>query len=93
MILRSVSERPRDELEEIIGEKLAKLGDGNVSDFQKKKASGKVANDFPTIDERDETHQMIVEIDPLLIALGYRTWMNILLTHGEHPCHCLEQTF
>ena len=52
-----------------------------------------MANDFPTIDEKDETHQMIREIEPLLIALGYRIWRKILLTHGEYLCHCLAQTF
>ena len=57
-----------------------KLGDGNVSDFQKKKAGGMIAKDFPTINVKDETQQMMMEIEPLLIALGYRTWRNILLT-------------
>ena len=31
-----------------------KLGDGNISEFQKKKASGTMSNDFPKIDEKDE---------------------------------------
>ena len=47
-----------------------KLGDGNIIEFQKKKATGTIANDFPTIDEKDETHQMMMEIEPLLIASG-----------------------
>ena len=58
---------------------------GNISEFQKKKASGTMSNDFPTIDEKDETHQTMMEIEPLLIASDYRTWKNILLTHGEYP--------
>ena len=65
-----------------------------MSEFQNKKASGMISNDFPKIDEKDETHQMMMEIEPLLIALGYPTWRNILLTHGEYPCHyCLVKTF
>ena len=31
-----------------------KLGDGNISEFQKKKASGTMSNDFPKINEKDE---------------------------------------
>ena len=42
-----------------------------------------MANDFPTIDEKDEIHEMMMEIETLLIASGYRTWRNFLLIHGE----------
>ena len=35
----------------------------------------------------------MMDIEPFLIASGYRTWWNILLSHGEYPCHCLAQTF
>ena len=48
-----------------------KLGGGSVSDFQKKKASEMMANDFLTIDEKDETQQTMMEIEPLLIATEY----------------------
>ena len=48
---------------------------------------------FHTIDGKDETLQMMMEIVPLLITSGYRTWNSILLTHGEYPCHCVAQTF
>ena len=65
-ILWAVPERSRDRLKEIVGENFVKLGDGNVSNFQKKKASGMMANDFPTIDEKDEIHQMTMEKEPLL---------------------------
>ena len=51
-----------------------------------------MSGDFPTIDEKDETHQMMMEIEPLLIASGYRIGKNILLTHGEYSCHCLAQS-
>ena len=29
----------------------------------------------------------------MLIASGYWTWRNILLTNEEYTCHCLTQTF
>ena len=70
-----------------------KMGEGIVSDFQKKKASGMMATDLPIIDEKDKKHQIMMEIEPLLIASGYRTLRNSLLDHGEYPCHCLAQTF
>ena len=40
------------------------LGYGNISEFQKEKASGTLSNDFPTIDEKDEMHQTMMEIEP-----------------------------
>ena len=45
-ILRAAPEGSRDELEEIVEEVFAKLGDGTISEFQKKKASGTMSNDF-----------------------------------------------
>ena len=37
----------------------------------KKKASLSMSNEFSTIDEKNETHQMMMEIEPLLKAPGY----------------------
>ena len=70
-ILREVPERSRDEIEEIVGEDFVKWEEGNISNFQRKKAKGMMSSDFPTIDEKDETHQTMMEIKPLLIASGY----------------------
>ena len=92
-ILRVVPERSWDELEKTVGEDFVKLVDENITEFQKKKASGTISKVFPTIDEKGETHQMMMEKEPLLIPSGYRTWRSILLTHGEYPSHCLMQTF
>ena len=92
-ILRAVPERSSDEMEEIMGEDFVKWGEGNISKFQRKKAKGIMSSDFPTIREKDEMHQTMMEIETLLIASGYRTWRNILLTHGQYPCRCLVQTF
>ena len=70
-ILREVPERSRDEIEEIVGEDFVKWGEGNISNFQRKKAKGMMSSDIPTIDEKDETHQTMMEIKSLLIASGY----------------------
>ena len=92
-ILRAVPERSRDDLEKIVGENFVKLGDININDFQEKKTNVLMTNDFPMIVKKDETHQMMIQMEPRLIALGYRTLRNILLTHGEYPCKCEAQTF
>ena len=52
-ILQAVPERSRDEMEEIVGEDFMKWGEGNISDFQRKKAKRMMSSDFPTIDEKD----------------------------------------
>ena len=55
-IIRAVSERSKDKLEEIVGQRFVKVGDGNTKDFQIRKASGAKVNSFTTIDKKDETH-------------------------------------
>ena len=69
-----------------------RLSESNVSGFQKKKASGVLPTEFPTIDEKDAVHRIMTEVEPLLGASQCRTRSNILMTLGEHPCHCLAQT-
>ena len=69
-----------------------KFSEGNVSDFQKTKASGASPNEFPTIDEKDGMHQIMTEVESLLETSEYWNWRKILLTHEEYPYHCLAQT-
>ena len=61
-ILRAVPERSSDEMEEIVGEDFVEWGEGNISEFQRKKAKGIMSSDFPTIREKDEMHQTMMEI-------------------------------
>ena len=35
----------------------------------------------------------MIEVEPLLDALGKRNWRIIMLTLDEFPCHCLLQTW
>ena len=79
-IIRAVPKRSNGELQDV------------VSEFQKQKASGALPTEFPTIEEKDEVHGIMREVEPLLGASGYRTRRNIPMTHGEYPCHCLAQT-
>ena len=52
--------------------------------FQKQKASGALPTEFPAIEEKDDVHRVMMEVEPLLGP--------ILMTHNEYPCHCLAQT-
>ena len=62
-----------------------------MSEFQKKTAIGALPTEFSTMDEKDDVHRIRAEVELLLGASGYRTRRNILMTHGEYPCHCLPQ--
>ena len=87
----AVPERSKGELQDIVSENLEILSEGNLSQFQKKKASGALPTELPTIDEKDRMHQTLTEVEPLLEASGYWAWRNILRNHWEYPCHCLAQ--
>ena len=91
-IFRAVPKRSEGELQDVVGEEFMMLNEGNVSEFQKQKASGALPTEFPTIEEKDDLHRILMEVEPLLGASGYRTRRNIVRTHGEYPCHCLAQT-
>ena len=69
-----ISEKFKGGLQDIIGEKNHELNEGSVIDFQKKKASGVLAIDFVTIDEKGETHPVMTGVEPLLDTSGYWTW-------------------
>ena len=90
-IIRAVPKRSEGELQEIVGEDFMRLSEGNVSEFEKKKASGALPTEFPTIDEKADTSDYD-RSGAVIGASGYRTRRNILMTHGEYPCHCLAQT-
>ena len=91
-IIRAVPKRSEGELQDIVGEEFMRLSEGNVSAFQKKKASRALPTEFPTMDEKDDVHRIMIEVEPLLRASGYRTRRNILMTHVEYTRHCLAQT-
>ena len=75
-----------------MGEEFMRLSEGSLSEFQKKKASGALPTEFHTMDDKDDVHRIMMEVEPLLGASGYWTRRNILMNHGEYPCHCLAQT-
>ena len=92
-IIRAVPKRSEGELQDVVGEEFMRLNEGNVSEFQKQKASGALPTEVPTIKEKDEVHKIMMEVEPLLGASGYRTRRDIPMTQGEYPCHCLAQSY
>ena len=88
----AVPERTKKELESILGKKFMGYVSGNFGDFERQKQRGSTVTDYNTVDENDEFHRVMMEVEPLLEALGKRNWRSIMLTHDEFPCHCLLQT-
>ena len=89
----AVPERTKEELELILGKKFMGYARGNLSDFERQKQKGSTVTDYNAVDESDEIHRVMIEVEPLLEALGKRNWRSIMSTHDEFPCHCLLQTW
>ena len=64
----------------------------NMSDFERQYMIGKPMNSTAALEENDVTHKKMMELEPLLEALGERNLWSINLIHGERPCHSLAQT-
>ena len=58
-IIRAVPNKYDGELEDVNGENFTKLSEGKVSEFQRKKKRGAFPVESSTIDEKDETHQVM----------------------------------
>ena len=89
----AVPERTKKELESILGRKLIGYVSGKFSDFERQKQRGSTVTDYNTVDENDEVHRVMMEVEPLLEASGKRNWRSIMLTHDGFPCHYLLQTW
>ena len=57
----------------------------NFSNFERHKQRGSTATDYNAVDEIDEIHRVMMEVEPLLEASGKRNWRSIMLTHDEFP--------
>ena len=64
---------------------------GNFSDFERQKQRGSTVTDYSAVDENDEVHRVMMEVETLLEPSGKRNWRRIMLTQDEFPCHCLLQ--
>ena len=89
----AIPEKTEKELERILGKKFMGYASGNFSDFERQKQKESIVTDYNAVDENDEVHQVMMEVEPLLEASGKRNWRSIMSTHDELPCHCLLQTW
>ena len=87
-IFAAASGRTKDELEPILGKKLMGYASGNFSNFERHKQRGSTATDYHAVDENNEIHRAMMEVEPLLEAPQKRNWRSIMLTHGGYPCLC-----
>ena len=92
-IFSAVPERTKEELESILGKKFMGYASGNFSDFERQKHKGSTVTDYNVVDENDDFHRVMMEMEPLLEASGKRNLRSIMSTHDEFPCHCLLQTW
>ena len=92
-IFSAVPERTKEELESILGRKIMGYASGNFSDFERQKQKGSTVTDYNAVDENDESHRVMMEVEPVLEASGKRNWRSIMSTHDKFPCHCLFQTW
>ena len=88
----AVPERNKKELESILGNKFMGCANGNFSDFERQKQKGSTVTDYNAVDDKDEVHRVMMEVQPLLEASGQRNWRSNKSTHDEFFCHCLLQT-
>ena len=63
-IFRAVPKRSEGDLQDVVGEEFLRLNEGNVSEFQKQKASGALPTEFSTIEEKDDLHRILMEVEP-----------------------------
>ena len=89
----AVPERTKEELESTLGKKFIGYASGNFSDFERQKQKWSTVTDCNAVDENDEFHRMMMEVEPLLEASGERNWKRIMLTLDDFPCHCLIKTW
>ena len=59
---------------------------GNFSVVERQKQRGSTVTDYNTVDENDEVHRLMMEVEPLLEASRKQNWRSIKLTHDEFPC-------
>ena len=89
----AIPERTKEELESILGKKFMGYASGNFSDFERQRQKGSTVTDYSVVDQNDEIHLVMMEVEPLLKASRKRYWRSIMLTHDEFPCHSLLQTW
>ena len=63
-LFAAVPGRTKHELEPILGKKFVGYAIGNFSDFERNKQRGSIATDYNAVDENDEIHRVMMEVEP-----------------------------
>ena len=91
-LFSAVPEKIKEELESILGKKFMGYASGNISDFERQKQKESTVTDYNAVDENDEIHRVMMEVEPLLEASGKRNWRSIMSSpalacykHGGTP--------
>ena len=79
--LSAVAERTKEELESILGKKFIRYASGNFSDFERQKQKGSTVTDYNAVDENDEVHRVMMEVEPALEASGKRKYGGASCQH------------
>ena len=79
-LFSAAPERTKEELESILGRKFMGYVSGNFSDLVRQKQRGSTVTDYNTVDENDEIHRVMMEVEPLLEASGKRNWRSIMFS-------------
>ena len=67
-IIRAVPKRSEGELQDVVSKNSMRLSEDNEGEFQKKKASGVLPTELPTIDEKYHLLRIMTDMEPLLGA-------------------------
>ena len=67
-MLAAIPERTEEEMKAILGKKLMGHACGNLNDFERQKQRGSTATDYKAVDENDEIHRVMMEMEPLMEA-------------------------
>ena len=59
-IFRAVPKRSEGELQDLMGEDIMRLNEGNVSEFQNKKLSEALPAEFPIVEEKEDLHRIMM---------------------------------
>ena len=67
-VFSSYRERSNEELELVLEEQFMEYASGNFSDFERQKQKGSTVTDYKAVEENDEVHRVMMEVEPLLEA-------------------------
>ena len=74
-MISAVPERTKKELKSILGKKF-------MGYFERQKQKASIVTEYNAVDENDEVHRLMMEVEPLLEASGKHNSRSIMSTHN-----------